>query len=48
MASPTPPATPPQPPSRLIHPDPTTNAMFQDVYNKLAQVQLALSKKKDA
>ena len=36
-----------QPTARLIHPDPTTNTIVQDLYNKLAQVQLALSKKKD-
>jgi hypothetical protein len=40
--------TPLQPFSRMIHPDPQTNAIIQDLYNKLNQLQVALSKKKDA
>lgn len=35
------------PPSRPIHPDPVTNRIVQDLYNKLNQVQAALDKKQD-
>ena len=30
--------------TRLQHPDPTTNAIVQDLYNKFAQVQQQLQK----
>ena len=36
-------STNPQPFSRLDHPDPKTQQMMQDVYNKLQQIQAAVS-----